>query len=281
MKKVKIEQSAKINLTLDVLGVTGGYHDIESLVTSIDLLDKIVVKARKDKKVTLKTLGIPTRCAVTENNAYKTARAFIKEFSTNGVDITIKKRIPVGAGLGGSSADVAGVLIAMEKLYKTGGDLSKIATEMGSDCNYMLKGGFAVISGRGEKVKEIDFGKKLYFLIVDNKDLISARKSYNKYDELGKTYPPCTKKAVGALISGDFDAFERVIKNDLYDASSTFSKAISGSVYALKEAGAKNALMTGSGSATFAVFSSARERNKVYNALKKIFKERLIKAKSI
>lgn len=281
MKKVKINAKAKINLTLDVLGVTGGYHDIKSLVTSIDLCDEIIVSARKDDKINLVMSGLPVWCDVCDNNAFKAAVKFKEKFSTCGVDITIKKNIPVGAGLGGSSADVAGVLNAMKTLFKIDGDVSSIASEMGSDCNFLLEGGYAVITGRGEKVSKKRFDKDLFFLIIEGDVQISARQSYKVFDKQQKLYKPCTMAAVRAFEDGDMVKFMSVAKNDLYNASKTFSESISGSIFALKTVGAPIALMTGSGSAVFGAFGSARDRNKAYKILKPLFKEKLLKAQTI
>ena len=120
MKNIVINAPAKVNFTLDVLGVEENYHKIKTLVSTIDLYDKITIKKRKDSRIKLVMKGIKVDCEITENNAYKAAKAFIEKYKTLGVDIIVNKKIPVGAGLGGSSADIAGVLNAMEGLYQTG-----------------------------------------------------------------------------------------------------------------------------------------------------------------
>ena len=87
--------------------------------------------------------------------------------------------------------------------------------------------------------------------------------------------------AVRAFEDGDMVKFMSVAKNDLYNASKTFSESISGSIFALKTVGAPIALMTGSGSAVFGAFDNARDRNKAYKILKPLFKEKLLKAQTI
>ena len=186
MKKVKIKAPAKINLTLDVLGVTDGYHDIKSLVASIDVYDEITLKARKDSTITLECTGINIGCDTFDNNAYK-----------------IKKNIPIGAGLGGSSADIAGVLLGMKNLYQVKGNLHTIANELGSDSNYMLSGGYAVITGRGERVHPREIDKTLYLILVTEDKSITARASYKAFDKLEKIFKPCTAAAEKALKDGD------------------------------------------------------------------------------
>lgn len=281
MKKVKIKQSAKINLTLDVVGVEGKFHEIRSLVSTIDVYDTIVIKKRKDKKVTLKVKGLDVMCDTPDNNAYKTAKAFMDKFNTKGVNITLIKKILVGAGMGGSSADIAGVLKGMKKLFKITDSLIPIAEELGSDTAYMINGGFAVISGRGEKISKKHVEKPLSLIVVSGQNPISARASYKQFDKLEKEFKPCTDKAYKHLKSGEFDKFCTVAKNDLYQASKLLDDQITANKIVLEKAGAPLAVMTGSGSAVIGVFKDKKPRNRVYRKLKGIYKNQIIKAKTI
>ena len=281
MKKIKLKAPAKVNLTLDIIGQKDGYHELESFVCSVDVADEITLKMRKDSRVTLTTLGLPIGVETMENNAYKAAMAFKEKFNVGGVDIKIKKNIPIGAGLGGSSADIAGVLKGMKALFEVSEDVAELANSLGSDCSYMLNGGFAVMKGRGEIVEKKVVNLPLYFLIIVEKKSISSRNCYKKYDEQRKTYQPCTKAALDAINKGDFEVFTGVIKNDLYPAAKALMKEIDFNLSTLKKAGAPTALMTGSGSAVYGVFKSEKERDVVYKKLHPLFKEQLIKAKSI
>lgn len=281
MKKVKIKSPAKINLTLDVLGISKGYHDIKSLVVTIDLYDKIILKKRKDSRINLISKGLEMDCEMTENNAYKAAKLFVKEFSTNGVDITIHKQIPLGAGLGGSSADIAGVLKGMKKLYKTSGGLLELANALGSDSGYMLNGGYAVISGRGEKIAKKYISEKFYVLIITEKSQVSARASYKMFDKLGKTAEPCTEIAEKALEKKDYLKFYRSLKNDLFVSSSEIVEQIKANLLTLKKIGAPACLMTGSGSAVYGLYIDKKQRDNAYKKLFPIYKNQLIKAQTI
>lgn len=281
MKKIKLKTPAKINLTLDVLGVTEGYHDIKSLVASIDLYDEITLRARKDSTIMLECTGINIDCPIFNNNAYKAAQAFIKKFSTRGVDIKIKKNIPIGAGLGGSSADIAGVLNGMKKLYGVKGSLANIANDLGSDSGYMLSGGYAVLTGRGERVHPKDIETTLYVLLITEAEGIKAKASYKAFDKLEKTFKNCTSAAEKALKDGDQEKFNATIKNDLYYASKEILPQIQGNVFVLKKAGAPAVVMTGSGSAVYGVFFDKKERDKVYKKLLPIYGDKLIKAQTL
>lgn len=275
MQKIKIP--AKLNLTLDITGQSGGYHTIDSLVCSVNLYDTILVSKRKDKKILLKSRGINPECLVENNNAYKTALLFCEKENANGVKITIKKNIPVANGLGGSSADVAGTLLALKKLYKTDTDLSELANAMGSDCNYMLGGGFARLKGRGEEITKLN-GRKLYFVIIPSTEKISAKDCYKSFDSQTEKPLPCTEQAIDFLLHDDFNSFAKTLKNDLYLPATKLCPLVKESVENSKQFGYP--VMTGSGSAVYLVFRDKKGRNKAYKKLKKSYKK-LIKAQTV
>ena len=281
MKKVSIKIPAKINLTLDVLGVTDGFHDIKSLVASIDVYDTISIKARKDKKITLISKGIDCECQTADNNAYKAGKLFVEKLNTCGADITINKNIPLGGGLGGSSADIAGVLLGMERIYNTGKKLAPLANMLGSDSAYMLEGGYAIITGRGDKVNKKEIDKILYLLLITESKSTSARGVYKTFDKQEKTFKSCTISAYNALKEGDVERFASIIKNDLTDSACTIVPEMYGNICALKKAGAKASLMTGSGSCVYGVFADKKERDKAYKKLKALYSNNLIKVQTI
>ena len=115
MNTVKIKAYAKINLTLDVTGVSEGYHLLDSFVASISLYDLLVVRKRKDKLVSVTMHGMDSKGIPPEsNNAFRAGEAFVRRFSTTGADITVYKNIPMGAGLGGGvrSGNICGAVNA-------------------------------------------------------------------------------------------------------------------------------------------------------------------------
>ena len=200
---------------------------------------------------------------------------------TSGVDITINKDIPIGGGLGGSSADIAGVLKCMEALFNTGKKLAPLANNLGSDAAYMLEGGYAVITGRGEKISKKDINKVLYLILITEQKSTSARGVYKAFDKIGKEKKPCTMAAVTALKENDMQKYKTIVKNDLTEGALTFVPEIYGNICALKKAGAINALMTGSGSCSFGVFEDKKQRDKAFNKLKPLYGNDLIKAQTI
>lgn len=256
---VSIKAYAKLNLTLDISGVFGGFHMLDSLVCSVDLYDLIMLKKRRDNGVRVEMHGFGTELMPIEsNNAYKAAEAFIKRFGTRGADITIYKNIPLAAGMGGSSADAAGVLRGLAKLYGTGSEsqLKELADSLGSDTRYMLTGGFARLKGRGEKVEFLDVRQKLNFLALIPESGVSTAECYSLYD---KSPEPAvtTEEAVEALNTGNLTALGKMLSNALYKPATALNDSVAKAYGELKEFDPLGVTMTGSGSAVIALFENA------------------------
>ena len=279
MKKVKVLAPAKVNFTLDISGVENGFHNICSLVNTVSICDTIVVKKRKDNEIRLFSKGVDAGCSLEKNNAYKTAVEFVKEYGVSGVDIHLKKRIPVGGGLGGSSADVAGVLNAMKQLFDVKDDLSYIANRLGSDTAYLINGGWAVIQGRGEIITPLAIKTQFYLVMIKEDSGVSAGECYKAFDKLEKTDAPTTFSAVDCLTKGDLKGFYNSLKNDLYAPAKTFVPNIENNLNALKEYAP--AFMTGSGSITVGVFLDKKIRDKAYKDLRRRFGNKVLKATTV
>lgn len=259
MNTARVTAYAKLNLTLDITGREAGYHLLDSLVCSIDLSDLIVVRRRRDRLVNVYMHGMGSEEIPPEqNNAFRAAEAFVKEFSTPGADITVYKNIPIGAGLGGSSADAAGAINALAKLYGVAdrAALRALAAEYGSDTAYMLDGGFARIRGRGEKIEWLEGCPRLYFLLICPESGVSAGQCYAEWDEMSLAGQERTERAIGALRAGDRETFGTLLGNDLYPAAARLN---ADAARAAEEAASFSPLgsaMTGSGSAAFAWFEN-------------------------
>ena len=256
---VRVKAYAKLNLTLAVTGVAGGYHMLDSLVCSVDLFDLIVMKKRKDNLVTVEMHGQGTETLpYGQNNAAKAAESYIKTFGTGGADIKIYKNIPVGAGMGGSSADVSGVLRGMTKLYGDGSEaeLKALADSLGSDTGYMLTGGYARLSGRGDVVQPIDTKLKFNFLLLKPPEGVSTAECYRLYDNAPKVVSG-SQNAVDALICGDKAALGKSLCNALYEPAARLNPDIKRAYDELSAFSPLGVGMTGSGSAVFALFENA------------------------
>ena len=143
--EVRVLARAKINFFLDIKGKDGnGYHSIETVMSSVDLGDIIAAQKNDSGEINIFCQGIDKE----KNTAYAAAKLFKQKFNCCGFDVTITKNIPVCAGLGGSSADAAGTLYALCKLFDIDlAEVKDICRVCGSDTLYMLCGGFAKAKG--------------------------------------------------------------------------------------------------------------------------------------
>ena len=274
MNVYKHKAYAKINLTLEIVGVEEKYHVLDSLVASVALCDEIKIKKRADDYSTVRMQGMGSEHIPTgDNNAVKAALAFSKRFKTCGVDITIKKNIPLGGGLGGSSADAAGVLYAMSKLYEVNDTaaLEQLAESLGSDTKYMLTGGYKRMQGRGERLTDTGIDTTLNLLLLCPSTSVSAGACYKKYDELPKTLQwleSATDGCIQALQTGDMQQAIMHIRNDLYVPALQLNQDVGKAMEEMQELHPTALGMTGSGSCVFGIFPSMRAVNaakKKYN----------------
>ena len=257
MKKVKAY--AKINLSLNITGIENGYHTLESVVTTIDLYDTITVRKRKDDKITLTMKGVGSNDLIDErkNNAYKAGSLFKERFGVKGMDITVLKRIPLSGGLGGSSADVAGVLNALKDLYGVEDDVKPLADELGSDSGYLLTGGFATISGRGEKVSIINSDKDFWVVLVFAESGVNTADCFKKYDEKTSFTPLSNNEILErAIMDGDLKLISSQVANALTVPATQLNEEVERNLNALKDLSPLCASVSGSGSTVFGIFEN-------------------------
>ncbi len=255
---VHIRSYAKINLTLAITGMEGQYHTIDSVAASVNLSDYIVLKRRKDDLINVYMHGYGSeRIPPEKNNAVKAGEAFVEAFRTKGADIEIWKDIPIGAGLGGSSADASGVLRGMAKLYKIKDDLKPLADTLGSDTGYMLGGGYARMTGRGEIVQPFSADSKLHFLLFLPSGGVSSGACYKKYDELFPDEKNTSEQAIAALQAGDLAALGASLHNALYQPACILQEGVGRAYEAAQSFSPLGVVMTGSGSGVLALFESS------------------------
>ena len=260
---MKVKVFAKLNLTLNVFPKEGKFHPIDSVVTSVSLWDVVEVKPRKDKRVKIKGF-MPTA----ENIAYKTAMAFVAQFDTLGVDITIKKGIPVGAGMGGSSADSAGVIYCMCKLFDVDVQSEQVATLcafLGSDISFMLKGGIARMQGKGDDVTFGNCPLDLHFALTTFTQSMSTADVYHAFDSLPEQPKTNSQQMFNLLCDGNWDT--QLQNNNLQPACQSLSSYAQSYLQCATDLG-YSPNMTGSGSAYYIWCNSQEEAEQVTSALK-------------
>lgn len=270
-----VKAYAKLNLSLLVVGVrVDGFHCLDSVFTAIDLHDGIDFAARTDKQINISFLDGNVKAFEVNpdsNTALSAAILMRDGFGLNGADISITKNIPLKAGLGGSSADAAGVINAYCGYYGIDVGSEKVLSlsrKIGADVPLMLKKGYKRLIDTKKIIEPIDSGLRLYFIIGMSDKSVLTKECFKKYDSMTPKTPKnlntandvlCASLSNGRLSYGH-------MTNDLYPAACALSD-VADTVQILKNAGAENVLMTGSGAACFAVFESVAERELVLSKI--------------
>lgn len=276
----RVKSYAKINLSLNINGVKDGYHLLDSVFCSIDIYDTILAKPRKDSLINVYMHGLGSESIPPEkNNAVKAGEAFVKTFKTNGADIEIYKDIPIGAGLGGSSADVAGVINAMAKIYKITDKsaLKALALSLSSDAGYMLGGSFARVTSKGEKIFPLPVKERYHMLLIIPDSQVSSGECYKKYDE----YPDEIARhdseiCATGLVTGNFSLVASGVYNALSKPSSALDKNVERALFEAAEFSPSAYAVTGSGSAVFALFETEELCRWAKSCYKGKFKTRVV-----
>lgn len=245
-----MEVCGKLNLSLNITGRSGGYHTLDSVVASVSCGDTVIVRERKDNGI---TLNFEANFTPEVNSVTRAVEELHKTFGDFGADITVIKRLPLAGGMGGSSADAAGVIAALGYIYGFDGALiRKACLAVGSDVPYMLEGGYARMRGRGEAIEPIACDKEYGVVLVRAEGTETAR-VYAEYDRVGGDTPVDNDEMVKRLTC--VRKFDKIpLGNMLARAAIGLNPRIALNLAACERAGL-NANMTGSGSTVYAFTS--------------------------
>lgn len=269
-RSIKLECPAKVNLSLDIVGKRDdGYHFLKMVMQSIDLCDYVTVTKNDTGKI---FIGCDDKSLVCDesNTTFKAAKAFFEECEIDdfGVNIYIEKNIPSQAGLGGASADAAGVLVGLNELYEQGltkAELCDIGERVGADVPFCIMGGGAVAEGIGDILSPIPSLEECFFTVVKPDLSISTKEAYGKYGSAVITRRPDTSSLVAAIVAQDLESVSSHLCNVFEE---TLSEDV---IYQIKDEMLENeaigALMTGSGSAVFGIFDNKRKAQRCADKL--------------
>lgn len=281
MRSLTLTAPAKINLLLHIAGDRpDGFHELVMVMQSIDLADTVTVKERREPGIglTCDRLNVPTD---SNNLAWKAADLMQRRFpdvakKQGGIAIDLVKRIPMGAGLAGGSADCAAVLVGIDLLWELGLtqlDLQTLAAELGSDISFCVAGGTALCSGRGEIIDPLPNLNNLYAVLAKYKDLpVPTPWAYKTYRaEFGSTYPAttteldrCTEQLktgsmMDAIVQRDGAAIAKSLHNDLEKVVLPHYPKIQNLRNAFAKTDSLGVMMSGSGSTVFALAESLEQ----------------------
>lgn len=271
MDRVSVYAPAKVNLSLDITGKRDdGYHLMDMVMQSVSLCDVLTIEKSDFSLVfTCNTTSVPQDAT---NLAVKAARAFFSETKTpGGAIIHLEKKIPSGAGMGGGSADAAGVLVGLNALYETGlsqEELCRIGLKLGADVPFCIMGATARVTGIGEVIEPIRDLPSCWFAAVKPAFSISTKEAFARFDSGEAFSRPDTAAMVKAVEACDLAAVGYQMKNVFEETEDL--PILTEVKEMLLSCGALGAVMTGSGSVIYGLFeketaaAAAAEKLKAY-----------------
>ena len=278
MREIEVKAWAKLNLSLDVLGRLGnGYHEMKMVMQTCSLHDDVRIELTGEDGVTVESnFGFLPRDG--SNIAVKAASAFFDAAGMRGqgARITLRKRIPVGAGLGGGSADAAAVLRGLNTLCQTHLDadtLETIGAALGSDVPFCVRGGTALAVGRGEKLLPAPEMPACGIVICKPRFSIRTPELFSMIDSRRSRIHPDTEGLLDAMAAGDVGNLARRMYNVFEEVLPRRCSDIGAIKRALLDAGALGAVMSGTGSAVFGLFPGLSEAEQAAAALRVRWRE--------
>lgn len=254
----KTEARAKLNFTLEVLGVRDdGYHALRSLVVPISLADEVSV-SKSDRLES----DIPYK----DDLCIKAARVL----GVDGAKISVVKRIPAGGGLGGGSADAAATMILLNGLYGLGHsreDLVRLGAQIGSDVPSLVHGGAVLMEGRGEIVSKWPAMPVLDVVLANPGVSSSTKEVYARCNSRVTSDGEILYTIRTALESGSLERVAKALQNDLEESAVALHPEIAAAKKALLDAGATGASMSGSGSTVFGLAQNEEAARKIASSL--------------
>ncbi|EJL1777493.1 4-(cytidine 5'-diphospho)-2-C-methyl-D-erythritol kinase [Staphylococcus pseudintermedius] len=261
---------AKINLTLDTLYKRDdGYHEVEMIMTTIDLSDRLSFEKRNDSRIVLKVdeTFIPSD---DRNLAYRAALLMKETYQIKqGVTITLEKNIPVAAGLAGGSSDAAATMRGMNRLFELNrslDELSELSAAIGSDVPFCVYGTTALCKGRGEILEILPKTPSAWVIVAKPQAGLSTPEIYGGLD-LSQPFPVHTEQCLKAIEENDYDALCKSLSNRLEPVSMQLQPGIAKIKTNMLNNGADGALMSGSGPTVYGFAQRERQARHIFNAV--------------
>lgn len=253
---------AKINLTLDTLFKRDdGFHEVEMIMTTIDLNDRLSFELRQDNKIVVdvEQTYVPSN---SKNLAYKAAELMKKAYNLQqGITITIDKNIPVSAGLAGGSTDAAATMRGMNRLYKLNRpleELCELGISIGTDIPFCIYGRTALCRGKGEKIDFLNKPPSAWVVVAKPNIGISSPDIFKKLD-LNQLHTINTEDCKAALNTGNYELLCSSLSNQLEPISSKVCPEILKIKRNMLTNGADGAVMSGSGPTIYGLTQKERQ----------------------
>ena len=266
MDKLNYKARAKINLGLDVCRrLENGYHEVKMVMQTVDIYDELEFKKRNDPDIIL-SVNSRDYLGDLENNLIFKAAKLMKEWYniSQGIEIKLKKNIPVAAGMAGGSTDAAATMLAINEMFELGlskEELMERAVTLGADIPFCILGGTALAQGIGEKLISLPAPPKASLLVVKPPIMVPTKWVYENLhlDELEKH--PDIDGMIDALKEGNLRGITERMENVMESVTEQAYPIITDIKKMMLGNGALNAVMSGSGPSIFGVFLDEETAN--------------------
>ena len=263
---ITLDTPAKINLTLEILGKRpDGYHELRSIVMPVSLMDTVSVTSTYAQVAMTLTVSagvdVSKIGAADRNLAVRAARLMQERYRINaGARIHIHKRIPIGGGLGGGSADAAGVILGLNRLWELGlsrEELMALGADLGSDVPALVHGGAVLMEGRGERVRGLFDGDppaacEGFWLVIANPGVMCPTPDvYRKWRGDLTPPPSILHNMTSSVRTSDVSAAAEALYNGLQRGVFESYPEVAQTATRLQEAGCLGVLLSGSGASVF------------------------------
>lgn len=266
-----VKAPAKINLTLDVLSKrSDGYHEVEMVMTTVDLADRVGLEPRKDNEISIRSTNnfVPDD---QRNLAYQAAKLIKDTYGINeGVSITIDKQIPIAAGLAGGSSDAAATLKGLNELWNlqlTLDEIADLGAQIGSDVPYCVYGGTAIARGRGEKIEQIGTPANCWVVLAKPTIGVSTAAVYGGLN-LERVTHPNTENMLAAIAESSYEKMCSNLGNVLESVTMELHPEVLSIKEQMSRFGADAVLMSGSGPTVFGLVSNEARTTRIVNGLR-------------
>lgn len=282
---------AKINWFLHVTGIReNGYHELEMIMQHIDLFDELTIELLPHHDILLEIENSNSLMPDEDNLIIKAVKLLREESKIyTGIQIKLNKHIPIGAGLGGGSADAAATLHALNHLYGLNYTLEKLqflGQKIGADVPYCLEESPAIVNGIGESVTAFGFLSEQWLVLLKPKESLSTKEVFSQYADINDNQKFNLQKSLIAIKNNNFFLLNIYGGNSLEAAAISLLPKIDNMKRSLIKQGALFSQMSGSGSAVFGVFKTRLEAQNAWEALQDsyetcILTKTILKAKAI
>jgi 4-diphosphocytidyl-2-C-methyl-D-erythritol kinase len=254
--KTTVRVPGKINLQLSVGPLAkDGYHELATVFQSVSLYDEVTLKLIDSDEIIVNAEGKTGVPEGKDNLAYQAVDLMRKKFEVkDGIEIKIKKEIPIAGGMAGGSANAGAAIVGFDSLFSLGlsrNEMELIGSQLGADVPFTISGGTAIGTGRGDRITPVLSRGNYFWVLALSSSGLSTPAVYNECDRLREgldiAAPHVSDELVQALSRGDATALGKVLVNDLQPAACSLKPALRLILDVGLDYGALGGIVSGSG----------------------------------